>query len=231
MRPHIVEKKGSWRREMGVILETRRAPTEMGRSIEGGLSWWVGYLLCSASIQERASEKIDGYLGVMLGGGSEPGQIGGASLVSSGVKAAEPDDQVAQGGQIIGGMSGANGGAILAKGDITDVVKWVFDGPVTAAEGLDLSGVHCGGGTTGEEDFGLFGDTTVLEMMSGAADHNGLGGVRESSGLRGDFEGIDFTGLMSAVTLVEGDVRREKRRRSWPWRAWRVYRRAWVDWL
>lgn len=113
-------------------------------------------------------------------------------------------------------MSGADGGAILAESDITDIVNGVFDGPVTAAKGLDLSGAHFGGGATGEEDFGFFGDASALEMMGGAVDHSGLGGVRESRVLGSDFEGIDLPGFMPAVALVEGDVRREKKRRSRP---------------
>jgi len=99
-------------------------------------------------------------------------------------------------------MSGSDGGPILAESNITDVVNGIFDGPVTAAKGLDLSGVHFGGWATGEEDFGFFGNAKGFEMMSGAAHHRRLDGVRESRALRSDFEGIDLTGFMSAVALA-----------------------------
>jgi hypothetical protein len=52
---------------------------------------------------------------------------------------------------------------------------------MTAAKGLDSSSVHVGGGATGEEDFGCFGGASAPEMMGGAVDHNGYGGVSESS--------------------------------------------------
>jgi len=123
-------------------------------------------------------------------------------LFSSGIEAAETDHQVAQRGEVIGSMSGSDGGSILAESNITDVVNGIFDGPVTAAKGLDLSGVHFGGWATGEEDFGFFGNAKGFEMMSGAAHHRRLDGVRESRALRSDFEGIDLTGFMSAVALA-----------------------------
>ena len=168
---------------------------------------------------------------VILGGRSKPGQIGSGFVFASAIEAAETDDQVAQGGEVLGSMPGVGGRAILAESDIADVVDGIFDGPVTAAKGLDLSGIHFGGGATGEEDFDFFGNAKGLEMMSGAAHHRRLDGVGESRAFRSDFEGIDLTGFMPAVALVQGEVRREKKRRSRPWKARRVFRRAWVDCL
>src|SRR6188768_1947328 len=128
-------------------------------------------------------------------------------------------------------MSGAGGRAILAEGDITDVMDGIFDAPVTAAKGLDLTGVHFGGGATGEQNFGFFGNAKRLEMVGGSVYHRSLDGVRETGTFRSNLERIDLTGFVAAMGLVQSDVRRGKKRRSRPWRAWRVCRRAWVDYL
>jgi hypothetical protein len=90
----------------GVIAQRRRTPTKDGGSTEGGLGECVTPAR-SASIQEGASDEIDGYLGVVLGRGSEPRQIGGASLLASGIQAAEADNQVTQRGQLRGKKSEA----------------------------------------------------------------------------------------------------------------------------
>src|SRR5260221_3740960 len=119
-------------------------------------------------------------------------------------------------------MPGPGGRAILAEGHVADVVERVLDRPVTAAKGLELSGVHCGGRAAGEEDFHCFGNANGLEMMGGASEHRGLDGVRESRALRSDCERIDLPGFMPAVALVQSDVRRGKKRRSRPWTARRV---------
>lgn len=182
-------------------------------------------------MQERASEKIDGDLLVVLGGRSESGQIGSLLVFASGIQATETDDQIAQSGEVFGSMSGPGGRSILAEGHIADVVERVLDCPVTAAKGLDLSSVHFGGRAAGEEDFDFFGDAKGLEMMGGAADHRSLDGVRKPRALRSDFEGKDLPGFMPAVALIQSNVRRGKKRRSRPWKARRVFRRAWVDWL
>lgn len=185
----------------------------------------------SAAVEKRTGEKIDGDLTVVFGGRSEPGQIGCAFVFASGIQATETDDQIAQSGEVFGCMTGPSGRAILAEGHIADVVERVFDGPVAAAKRLELSSVHFSGRAAGEEDFHFFGNVPGLEMMGGASEHRGLDGVRESRALRSDFERIDRPGLMPAVALVQSDVRREKKRRSRPWRAWRAFQRAWVDWL
>ena len=149
----------------------------------------------------------------------------------SGIKATQTDDQIAERGEVLDNMTDVGGRAILSEGNIADVVERVLDGPMAPAEGLDFRGIHLGGRAAGEEDFDLFGDAKGLEMMSRAVDHRSLDGMRESRGLRSDLEGIDLPGFMSAVGLVQSDVRREKKRRSRPWRARRVFRKAWVDWL
>ena len=115
-------------------------------------------------------------------------------------------------------MLGANGGPILAEGDVADVVKRILNGPVAAAETLDLSRAHLSGRATGDEDLGFLGHVPGLEMMGGAADNRSLSGVRESGVLRSDFEGVGLPGFMPAVSLVQGDVRREKKRPPELWK-------------
>ncbi len=56
-------------------------------------------------------------------------------------------------------------------------------------------------------------------MMSGAPDHRGLGGVRESRVLWSDFEGVNLTGFMPAVALVQSDVRRGEKNPLGPGKA------------
>ena len=122
-------------------------------------------------------------------------------------------------------MAGAHSGSIFAKGHIAHVVD-SFNGPVAAPEGLQLSGVHFGSGPTAQDDFGFLGDAHRFEMVSGTGNDGGLKGVGKA-GLRGtQFKGIDLAGFMSAVTLVQGDVRREKKRPPAPGRDGRVCGRA-----
>jgi hypothetical protein len=168
---------------------------------------------------------------VVLGGRSEPWQVGRFSVFPSAVEGTKADHQVAQSGQVFRCIAGVGGRAIFAKGNISDVVERVLNGPVTPAERLDLSGVHFGGRAAGEEDFNFLGNATGLEMMSGAVDHCSLNGVRKARALRSDLEGIDLAGFMPAMGLVQSDVRREKKRRSRPWKGGRVFQRVWVDCL
>lgn len=119
---------------------------------------------------------------------------------------------------VLGSGFGAGGGLILSEGHIPNVVERVLDGPMAPAEGLELSGVHFGGGATAEEDFGFLGDADGFEMMSGPLEDRRLDRVRESRALRSDLKRIDLTGFMPTVALVQRDVRREKKRRSRPWR-------------
>jgi len=147
------------------------------------------------------------------------------------VQCADADDQITQGGQIVGSVLGADGGAILAEGHIADIVNRVFNTPVTTAKGLDLSSTHLGGWATGQDDFGFLGDAHAFEMMSQAADHRRLRGVGESGVLRSDFERVDFPSLMPSVGLVQSDVRRGKKNPPGRWKGGRVGQRVWVDWL
>ena len=176
-------------------------------------------------------EQIDSDLVVVSSSGSEPGQVGSALVLASGIQTAEADHQIAQRGQVLGCVFGANGRAIFTEGDIAHVVDGILDGPVASAEGLELSGVHLSGWTAGDHDFGFFADVNGFEMMSGADNDGGLDGVRKPGSLRGDLEGINLAGFMPTVPLVQSDVRREKKRLPVPWRAGRVFGRAWVDCL
>ena len=152
-------------------------------------------------------------------------------MLAGRIQATDPDDQIAQGGEIVGSMFGADGGAIFAKSDIADVVDGILNAPVASPGNLDLSSAHFGGRTTGQENFHFLGDAHGFEMMSGAPDHGSLGGVRESRVLRRDFEGVDFTSFMPAVALVQSEVRRGGKRPLGSVKAGRAGRRVWVDWL
>lgn len=182
-------------------------------------------------MQQRASEKINGYLVVVLGGRSEPGQIGSLFLFAGGIQATEADDEITQGGEILGSMAFAGGRAVLAESDIAHVVERVFNRPVAPAEALELSGVHLSGRATGEGHFGFFGNLQRFEMMSGADQHRRLDSVRESRTFRRDFEGVDFTGFMPTMALAQIDVGRKKKGRFRRWQDRRVFPRAWVDCL
>ena len=125
----------------------------------------------------------------------------------------------------------AGRGPIFTEGNVPDVMEGIFDGPVTTAKNLDLSGAHSRGWAAGQEDLAFFGDAKRFEMMGRAADHRGLSGVREARVLGSDFERIDLPGFMPAVGLVQSDGRREKRRPRLPGKGGRAFGRAWVDWL
>mgnify|MGYP001017976373 CR=1 FL=1 len=146
------------------------------------------------------------------------------------IQPTQADHQVAQRGEVSRPMAGSDGGQVLTEGNVTHVVK-AFDAPVPAAELLDLSRIHAVGRTTGNQDFGFLAYPHLLEMVGGAAEHRGLHGVRETGLLGRDREGIDFAGFMPSVSLIERDVRREKKRRGEPGRVWPVGQRAWVDCL
>ena len=118
----------------------------------------------------------------------------------------------AQAGQIAGAVAGADGGEVFAEGDIAHVREAGFDAPVAATGGLELGAVAGGIGAAGEGDLQFFGHREGFEMMGGAKDEGGLGGVRKPGLLRGDGEGIGLAGFMPAVALAQGEVRREKRR-------------------
>ena len=94
-------------------------------------------------------------------------------MLAGRIERAEADDQIAQGGQVLGSVAGADRRTIFAEGDIAHVVDG-FDAPMPAAEGLDLSGVHLRGRAAAQDDFGLLGDANGFEVMSGADDDGRL---------------------------------------------------------
>ena len=168
---------------------------------------------------------------MVVGGRCSKGRQRGVALFpASTVDSAEADDQIAQGGHIAGTVLFLNGRAILTEGDIAHVME-DLDAPVTPAPSLDLSSIQFRSGAADDEHFHFLSDPHGFEVMSGADHHRGLDGVRESGALRSDREGIDRTGFMPAVGLVQSDVRREKNRRSRLWKAWRVCQKAWADCL
>ena len=167
---------------------------------------------------------------MVVGRATESGQGGGAAAFASRIQATQTNHQVAQSGQILRSVSGANHRSIFAEGDIAHVMD-TFDPPVAAPEGLQLSRIHLGSGTAAENDFGFFGDTDRFEMMSGAGNDGRLDGVGKAGLSGSDLKGIDLAGFMSAVGLVQSEVRREKKRLAAPGKGGPVYQRAWVGWL
>lgn len=159
---------------------------------------------------------------IVVGGFSKPREIGGGFAFTSGIQTADSDDQVAQCGHISRRLFFANRGPIFAEGDIADVVDWIFDAPVATARGLESGGIQFDSRAGGQDDLNVFSDMNALEMVSGADNDSGLGNVRKTDYLRSDFEGINRAGFMPAMSLAQSDVRREKKRRPTPWKAWRV---------
>ena len=62
----------------------------------------------------------------------------GLSGVVPAAMAKQADNAVTQGGESLRGTAGMSLAAVLAQGFISDVVDFVFDGPVAPPEGLDL---------------------------------------------------------------------------------------------
>ena len=168
---------------------------------------------------------------VILGLRSKPREIGGSLFLSRGIESTEADHQVAQGSHVSGSMSGADRGSIFAEGNVTHIMNGIFDGPVAPAGNLDLSGVELSSRSAGEEDFGFLAHAHGFELMGGTKNHRGLGGVRKAGGLGSDFKGIDLTGDMPAVCLVQSYVWRGKKRPFGLGKGGPVSGIAWVDWL
>ena len=151
-------------------------------------------------------------------------------MLAGAVQRAQPDDQVAQGRQVLRGVAGAYGGGIFAEGDIAHVVDRL-DAPMATAKALQLRGIHLRMRAAAQDQFGLFGDPDTFEVVSGADDEGGLEGVGEAALLGRDFKGPDLAGFMASMALVNSDVLREKKRLSARATGRPVGRRAWAGWL
>jgi len=57
------------------------------------------------------------------GGRAEARQIGGGFVLAGAIQRAQPDDQVAQGRQVLRAVAGANSASIFAEGDIAHIVN------------------------------------------------------------------------------------------------------------
>ena len=165
--------------------------------------------------QERPADEVDWQVGMLLCGRPKTWQIGGSFVLTRTIQAAEADDQIAQGGQVDWSVAGPDGGGILAEGDIAHTVVGL-DVPVASAKSLELGGVHLSGWTAAQEDLDVLGHADLFEIVSGASDDRGLDGVRKPGLFRGNLERIHLAGFMASVALVQGDVRREKKRLSAP---------------
>ena len=184
----------------------------------------------SGVIEQGTTDKVHGQGAMVPGGTAKAWQIGGGFVLASAIQAAQPDDQVAQGRQVLRGVAGADGRSILAEGDIAHVVDRL-DAPMATAKALQLRRVHLRMRAAAQDQFGLFGDPDAFEMVSGADDEGGLHGVWEAALLGRDFKGPDLAGFMASMALVNSDVLREKKRLSARETGRPVGRRAWVDWL
>ena len=151
-------------------------------------------------------------------------------MLAGAVQRAQPDDQVAQGRQVLRAVAGADGGSIFAEGHIAHIVDR-FDAPMATASGLQLRRVHLRMRAAAQDQFDLLGDPNALEMVSGADDDSGLESVGEAALLGRDFKGPDLAGFMASMALVNSDVLREKKRLSARETGGPLCRRAWVDWL
>ena len=129
-----------------------------------------------------------------------------------------------------GAVAGAGGAQIFAEGDIAHVVDR-FDGPVAAAQGLPLGRIHFVGGAAADDDFGFLAHAPRFEVVGGADNDRGLGGVGKAGLLGGNGKGINLAAFMPAVPLVKREVRREKKRPPGAGQGGRVSGRAWVDFL
>src|ERR1700682_48351 len=106
-------------------------------------------------------------------------------------------------------MAGADRRGIFVERDVAHAVE-AFNSPMTAAEGLDLSGIHFRCRSATDQDFGFFGDPNRFEMMSGADDDSPEDGIGKAGLFRSDFKGINFTGFVAAMALAQSDVRRQR---------------------
>ena len=113
------------------------------------------------------------------------GDVGGTG------QAEKADGKVAQGGHDAGAVAGADLGAVLVEGDVTDPVQAVFHAPVAADPGRELGIGGLRGSQAGNriDDFGP--PFLVVELAGAASDLDRLGSVREQDpgGYGDDLEG------------------------------------------
>jgi len=86
------------------------------------------------------------------GVGTEGGGDVGALAVTR-----QSDGEIAAGGEDLGGGAGADWGAVLVEGDVSNIVDLVFDAPMAARERQQGRGVRLSSGEAGDGvgDFGL----------------------------------------------------------------------------
>src|SRR5258708_5452761 len=93
------------------------------------------------SCSEWATDQVNGQGAIVSGGTAKAWQIGGGLVLAGAIQRAQPDDQVAQGRQVLRGVAGADCGSIFAEGDIAHVVERL-DAPMGTPSGLQLRRVH-----------------------------------------------------------------------------------------
>ena len=62
-------------------------------------------------------------------------------MLAGSIEHTEADDHIAQGGQVLRGVAGADGGGIFAERNVAHVVDR-FDAPMVTASGLQLRRIH-----------------------------------------------------------------------------------------
>lgn len=203
---------------------------QRGQTERGGTAVQTQGQSRSGVIEQGTTDQVDGQGAMVSGGTAKAWQIGGGFVLAGAIQRAQPDDQVAQGRQVLRGVAGAHGGGIFAESDIPHVVDRL-DAPMATASGLQLRRVHLRMRAAAQDQFGLLGDPHTFEVVSGADDDGGLDGVGEAALLGRDLKGPDLAGLMASMALINRDVLREKKRLSARETGRPVGRRAWVDWL
>ena len=183
----------------------------------------------SGVIEQRTSNQVDGQAAIVPGSTAKAWQIGGGFVLAGGIQGTEANDQVAQGPQVLRAVVGADGASIFTEGDIAHVMDR-FDAPMATAKGLQLRCIHLRVRAAAQDQFSLLGDANTFEMVGGADDDSGLGGVWEAALLGGDFKRPDLASFMPSMALVDGDVFRGKKRRWARETGGPVCRRAWVGW-
>jgi len=117
--------------------------------------------------------------------------------------------EVAEGGEIDGGVPGPGPAAIFSEGDIASPVRAILDVPVSSQQGCQSCGVSLSGGETGDELDDLTASGSVLEMGIAYDLPDLLGSGKVDVGVvrrdRSDDQGAE---LVTAVVMVAGSVGR-----------------------
>ena len=129
-------------------------------------------------------------------GGSDAGLTG---------QAQDGDHGVAQAGHDARSGAGADLRAVFVEVHVTNPVQPVFDSPVAADDGGELSVAGLGDGQRGDRVAGLAGPPSL--HLAAGRDLDGLDGVGEGqpAGNGGDLQGAPFGAAVPALAGLVGD--------------------------